>query len=132
MQPVMAGARLLCLIVVLSGAMSLPGCGEKRMSEPWIQGPAGKRAVDDGGTGGLPVVFAHSLAGNAGQWKQQLEHVRRSRRAVAFDFRGHGSSEPAVDGGYSIADMAEDIAAVVEAAGLKRFVLVGHSMGGGA
>jgi pimeloyl-ACP methyl ester carboxylesterase len=51
---------------------------------------------------------------------------------VAFDFRGHGRSEPAVDGSYSIADMADDVAAVVDALGLKRFVLVGHSMGGGA
>ena len=37
--------------------------------------------MDDGGPlaargGGLPVVFAHSLAGNSGQWKVQLEHLR--------------------------------------------------------
>jgi esterase len=37
-----------------------------------------------------------------------------------------------VEGGYSIADMAYDIAAVVDTLRLERFVLVGHSMGGGA
>jgi pimeloyl-ACP methyl ester carboxylesterase len=78
------------------------------------------------------VIFVHSLAGNAGQWKAQLEHVRSDRRAVAFDFRGHGRSDPAEDGSYSVADMASDIAAVVDTLGIERFVLVGHSMGGGA
>jgi pimeloyl-ACP methyl ester carboxylesterase len=80
----------------------------------------------------LPVIFAHSLAGNSSHWKAQLEQLRPHRRAVAFDFRGHGRSEPAKDGDYSIAGMASDIAAVAGSLGLERFVLVGHSMGGGA
>jgi pimeloyl-ACP methyl ester carboxylesterase len=102
------------------------------MSAPDVRGQAGKLAVDDGGQGGLPVIFVHSLAGTAAQWKAQLEHVRADRRAVAFDFRGHGRSDPAADGSYSVADMASDIAAVVDSLGIERFVLVGHSMGGGA
>lgn len=101
------------------------------MSLARVSGSAGALVVDDGGRGGLPVVFAHSLAGNSSQWKAQLEHLRPNRRAVAFDFRGHGQSEPAKNGDYSIAGMAEDVAAVVDTLGLERFVLVGHSMGGG-
>jgi pimeloyl-ACP methyl ester carboxylesterase len=106
------------------------------MSPARISGPTGALVVDDGGLlaargGGLPVVFAHSLAGNSGQWKAQLEHLRPNRRAVAFDVRGHGRSEPAKNGDYSIAGMASDISAVVDSLGLERFVLVGHSMGGG-
>jgi pimeloyl-ACP methyl ester carboxylesterase len=77
-------------------------------------------------------VFAHSLAGTSSHWKSQLEHLRPHRRAVAFDFRGHGRSEPAKNGDYSIACMASDIGAVVDSLDLERFVLVGHSMGGGA
>jgi len=107
------------------------------MSPARVSGPAGTLIVDDGGPltargDGLPVVFAHSLAGNSGQWKAQLEHLRQNRRAVAFDFRGHGRSEPAKNGDHSIAGMASDISAVVDSLGLERFVLVGHSMGGGA
>jgi len=107
------------------------------MSPARVSGPAGALIVDDGGPlaargGGLPVVFAHSLAGNSSQWKAQLEHLRPYRRAVAFDFRGHGRSVPAKNGDYSIAGMASDISAVVDSLGLERFVLVGHSMGGGA
>jgi pimeloyl-ACP methyl ester carboxylesterase len=96
-----------------------------------ITGPAGALALDDGGRGGLPVVFVHSLAGNSRHWAAQLEHLRPSRRAVALDLRGHGQSEPPKNSDYSIAGMAGDVAAVVDTLGLDRFVLVGHSMGGG-
>jgi pimeloyl-ACP methyl ester carboxylesterase len=96
-----------------------------------IGGPAGALAIDDGGSGGLPVVFVHSAAGNSGHWGSQLEHLRRSWRAIALDFRGHGRSEPPGNGDYSFAGMAMDIAAVADSLGLDRFVLVGHSMGGG-
>ena len=88
--------------------------------------------VDAGGRGGLPVVLAHSLAGNSGHWQSQLDHLRTSRQAVGFDFRGHGRSSTAADGDYSLTGMAADIAAVVDTFGYDRFVLVGHSMGGGA
>ena len=94
-----------------------------------IPGPVGTLAVDDGGQG-APVIFVHSLAGTGAHWSAQLEHLRRSRRAVAFDLRGHGSSEPPKDG-YAIAAVAGDIGAVADALGLERFALVGHSMGGG-
>ena len=76
-------------------------------------------------------MFVHSLAGNSTHWTAQLEHLRPLRRAVAFDLRGHGGSEPPRNSDYSIAGMAGDIAAVVDTMGLDRFVLVGHSMGGG-
>jgi len=89
-------------------------------------------SVDDGGSGGIPVLFVHSLTGNSGHWSRQLEHLRRDRRAIAIDLRGHGKSDPAKDGDYSIEAMANDIDSVANALGLKRFVLVGHSMGGSA
>ncbi|HET6490530.1 MAG TPA: alpha/beta hydrolase [Syntrophales bacterium] len=92
--------------------------------------PIGTLSIDDGGTGGLPVIFVHSLAGNAAQWSAQLDHLRRSRRAVAVNLRGHGLSEPPADGNYSIESLAGDIDTIVRRIGMTRFVLVGHSMGG--
>ncbi len=86
--------------------------------------------ADDGGSGGLPVVFVHSLAGNTSHWSAQLEHLRNARRAVALELRGHGNSEPPKDGDYSIESMAEDIENVVDYLEIHRFVLVGHSSGG--
>lgn len=101
------------------------------MSRRRVAGPAGALAVDDGGAGAPPVLFVHSLAGTGAHWAAQLEHLRPTRRAVAFDVRGHGGSEPAPDGDYAIGSLAGDVGAVADGLGLDRFVLVGHSMGGG-
>ena len=99
----------------------------------WLAGPAGNLYVRDGGTESLgdrlPVLFVHSLGGNGGQWALQLDHVRRRRRALALDLRGHGESDPAEDGDYSIAGFAGDIAAVADQLDLRHFVLAGHSLG---
>jgi len=97
----------------------------------WIAGPSGNLFVRDGGAGeGLPVLFVHSLGGNGGQWALQLDHLRRGRRAAALDLRGHGDSDPADDGDYSIEALAGDVAAVADQLALRRFVLAGHSLGG--
>lgn len=95
-----------------------------------VAGPAGKLAVDDGGTGDA-IFLVHSLAGNARHWSWQLDHLRTTRRAVALDLRGHGRSEAPRNGEYSMEAQAEDVGAVADALGLERFALVGHSMGAG-
>ncbi|HBL30976.1 MAG TPA: alpha/beta hydrolase [Acidobacteria bacterium] len=96
----------------------------------WIAGPAGNLYLRDGGaTGTLPILFLHSLGGNGGQWALQLDHLRRRRRAVALDFRGHGDSDPAENGAYAIPDLVGDVEAAVDQLGLRHFVLAGHSLG---
>jgi len=84
--------------------------------------------TDSRGAGGLPVLFAHSFAGDVSHWSATLEHLKRQRRVVAFDFSGHGRSPGAV-GSYSIAELAKDIGAVADSSQLDHFVLVGHSLG---
>jgi pimeloyl-ACP methyl ester carboxylesterase len=100
-----------------------------------IQGPAGRLSIDHAEprtpSEALPIVLVHSLAGNASQWSAQLTHLQSTRRAVAVELRGHGRSEPAKNGDYTLEGMANDIAAVVEQLNLERIVLVGHSLGGG-
>ena len=86
--------------------------------------------VDDGGEGGMPVVFVHSAAGATGHWGRQLEHLRASRRALAIDLRGHGRSAAPASPETTVEQFSEDIGAVADAHGLERFVLVGHSFGG--
>jgi pimeloyl-ACP methyl ester carboxylesterase len=111
----------------------------------WIAGPAGNLYVRDsgeiGGGGRLPVLFVHGLAGNGGQWALQLDHLRRRRRALALDLRGHGESDPADAAGpggpagpgkdrpYAIESLAADVAAVADHFALRHFVLAGHSLG---
>lgn len=97
-----------------------------------VPGPAGVLHVDDVGVDSMPVVFVHSYAGNSKHWADQLDHLRSSRRALALDLRGHGSSTTPPDDDYSIDSLAEDIEAVVDSLDLKRFVVVGHSLGAAA
>ncbi|QRN97121.1 alpha/beta hydrolase [Archangium violaceum] len=113
------------------------GCATTRTAAPGsqeptttIEGGAGQLRVSDGGSGGIPVVFVHGLGSNLEAWSAQLDHVRASRRAVAYDQRGHGGSQPARDGVYTIEALAEDLDQVVRTLGIERFVLVGHSMAG--
>lgn len=102
------------------------------MTARTIPGPAGSLQVDDGGRGQPAVLFVHSLAGNIGHWAEALERCRAARRAIAFDLRGHGGSgQPSTDAAFAIEALAGDVEATADACGLERFVLVGHSLGGG-
>src|SRR3989304_4782272 len=101
----------------------------------FIQGTAGRLRVDDyGGTAtgrGVPGVLARAAPPSHKVWKAQLSHLRRlRRRAVAFDLRGMGESDPARDGDYSVDAMVRDLAALTDALGLRRYHLVGHSFAG--
>ena len=81
--------------------------------------------VDDGGSG-VPVVLHHGLGADLEVWRAQLEHLRRSKRALAFDMRGHGRSPRAAE--YTVPALLEDLAGVTAA--LPKFWLVGHSFAG--
>jgi pimeloyl-ACP methyl ester carboxylesterase len=84
--------------------------------------------TDSRGTGGTPVLFVHSFAGDLSHWSVVQEHLRARRRSVSFDLSGHGAS-PAALGPYTIQELAKDVAAVANSQGLENFVLVGHSAG---
>jgi pimeloyl-ACP methyl ester carboxylesterase len=118
---------LMALTVATGLAACAPSSHESR-----VAGPAGSLRVDDGGKArdALPVVFLHAFGGDVTQWAPQLEHLRKTRRAIAFDLRAHGESEAPRDGQHSIEAMTDDVQAVVDKLGVDRFVLVGHSMGG--
>ena len=104
----------------------------ERKSSHRIKGQEGFIFIDDGGEGEIPVIFSHSFGGDTSHWKHQLEHLRISRRAIAFDFRGHGRSDKSPNNRFTAEALSGDIAAVVEGLDLEQFILVGHSMGGSA
>lgn len=81
------------------------------------------------GDANAEALLLHGLASTSHIWDLVGPRLaRRGVRAVAVDQRGHGrSSKPAR--GYGFERVAADAAAVVEATGLRRPVLVGHSWG---
>jgi pimeloyl-ACP methyl ester carboxylesterase len=80
-------------------------------------------------SGRAPVLFLHSLGGNAGQWKAQIEHLMPERLALAVDLPGHGVSDLPEGGDCSPAAMAAEVGSVLDALDLAPMILVGHSYG---
>jgi len=63
-------------------------------------------------------------------WKAQLPYFGRHGSAVTFDPRGNGRSDrPAEPSAYAERELAADALAVLDAAGIGRAVVVGHSRG---
>jgi uncharacterized protein (TIGR02246 family) len=87
--------------------------------------------VTEQGDGDPALVFLHYYGGSARTWRFVMDALSSRWRTVATDHRGWGASEAPADG-YRIEDLADDAQGVIEAMGLRRFVLVGHSMGGKA
>jgi len=77
-----------------------------------------------------PVVLLHGVTGHARSWDALARDLSADFRVIALDQRGHGDSDRAPDGDYRVATMAGDLTGFVDALGLERFALVGHSMGG--
>jgi pimeloyl-ACP methyl ester carboxylesterase len=68
-------------------------------------------------------------AGAIGEgWRPQVEALADRFTTVTFDNRGIGQSTCA--GALTIEDMARDALAIMDAEGIERFHLAGHSMGG--
>lgn len=79
------------------------------------------------------ILFIHGLRQSRLSWDRQLsDPLMAGFRIVAFDLRGHGDSDkPSAPEAYSDPDLwADDIAAAIRTAGLRRPVLVGWSLGG--
>lgn len=78
---------------------------------------------------GKTIVFVHGAAGNYRIWLNQLRFLSQAHRTIALDLPGHGESQG--DGADSVAAYRETVKAFADALKLSRFVLCGHSMGGG-
>ena len=117
------------LAAALTSCTQLMGAPEPADGPRSIQGEAGAIYIDDGGHGGIPVVFLHSFGGDSSHWASQLDHLRHHRRALAVDLRGHGKSARPQDRDYSLEAFVGDVEAVARELKLERFILVGHSLG---
>lgn len=83
--------------------------------------------VEHGDPTGVPVLLLHGFADSWRSFAPVLPHLPASIRAFALSQRGHGDSDrPAA--GYGPRDFAADLAAFMDALGLGRAVVVGHSL----
>ena len=98
-----------------------------RMASGVVEFDGGALAWESAGEG-PDVVFLHPGLWDGRVWDEQFGVFSRTYRVLRFDFRGYGrSSRPEPGRPYS---HVEDLAAVMDAAGVERAALIGNSMGG--
>ena len=83
----------------------------------------------DRGRGEPNLVFLHYWGGSSRTWDDVIDQLADQHRSIALDHRGWGESDAPAQG-YGISDLANDAQNVISALELKRYVIVGHSMGG--
>ncbi|AET94653.1 branched-chain alpha-keto acid dehydrogenase (plasmid) [Burkholderia sp. YI23] len=76
------------------------------------------------------VLFLHGFGGDLDNWLFNLDALAEKNRVFALDLPGHGQSTPNVPG-TSLAALASFVGKFMDAVGIERAHLVGHSMGGG-
>jgi len=78
---------------------------------------------------GDPLVLVMGLGGDMQAWALQAPALAKHFRVITFDNRGSGrTSSP--DKPYSIAGMADDLAALLDSLGVPKAHILGWSMGG--
>lgn len=76
------------------------------------------------------VLLLHGITSSAQSWVRVGPALATRYRVYALDMRGHGESIKPPAGAYSLRHTADDAAAFIEALGLERPALIGHSWGG--
>jgi pimeloyl-ACP methyl ester carboxylesterase len=79
---------------------------------------------------GEPLVVIHGGAGDARSWWHNIEELSERYRVIAPDLPGYGSSQP-LDGKYYIPELSDFIDKFAKFLRLKKFNIIGHSLGGG-
>lgn len=83
------------------------------------------------GPPGAPVlVFLHGFLGSAADWRQVVQSLDSHFRCITIDLPGHGASTNLPDEAYSWDGAVDGIAHTLDEMGVRRFRLIGYSMGG--
>ena len=80
---------------------------------------------------GPDVVLVHGVTGDLSIWFlcKAIQTLSARYRVTAYDLRGHGYSDVPPDR-YTSADHAADLFALMDALGIARATVIGHSFGG--
>jgi 2-succinyl-6-hydroxy-2,4-cyclohexadiene-1-carboxylate synthase len=87
-------------------------------------------AYDEAGSGGRPFVLVHGFTGSRVDFAEQMPALAERGRTLAPDLRGHGASGRGAESEYSFDQLARDVLGFLDAVGVERCDLLGHSMGG--
>lgn len=83
----------------------------------------------DGPADAPVVVLVHAIGTSTRMWAPQIPALSLDFRVLSIDLRGHGES-PVPPGPYAMADLADDVIAVLDSEGIARASVCGLSLGG--
>ncbi len=78
---------------------------------------------------GKPLILIHGWSCTRQDYKGAVECLKGSFKCITYDHRGHGASD-CPDKGYTVAQLARDLANLIDYLQLDKVTLAGHSMGG--
>jgi pimeloyl-ACP methyl ester carboxylesterase len=85
--------------------------------------------VEEAGAG-TPIVFVHEYAGDWRTWEPQMRYFSRAHRCITYSQRGYPPSDVPNDPARYGQELAcDDVIAVMDALGVDKAHVVGHSMG---
>jgi pimeloyl-ACP methyl ester carboxylesterase len=76
-----------------------------------------------------PLVLLHGIGSRGSSWWPVIDALASHFHLYQLDLRGHGASDKP-EHGYAIEVFADDLQGVLEALGLERPAIMGHSLGG--
>ncbi|HVV94538.1 MAG TPA: alpha/beta fold hydrolase [Hyphomicrobiales bacterium] len=82
-----------------------------------------------GGGADTPLVLLHGIGSNGGSFAALMAALGGERTAVAWDAPGYGRSEPLAKDWPDAGDYADALARLLDAIGIARCILAGHSLG---
>lgn len=90
------------------------------------------RVLFSGADDGIPVLFLHGNASSATFWEEVMVALPAGYRGIAPDQRGYGEADRAVkiDATRGMGDFSDDALALLDALGIEKAHVAGHSMGG--
>jgi non-heme chloroperoxidase len=84
--------------------------------------------AEQGDPAAHPIILLHGYTDSWFSFSRVMSELAKTYRVYALDQRGHGDSDQPEDG-YALTDYVADVIAFMDAMGLRRVSLVGHSMG---
>jgi pimeloyl-ACP methyl ester carboxylesterase len=87
-----------------------------------------RQAFRECGTGPA-IVLLHGIGSGSASWLEVAQELGRSARVIAWDAPGYGDSSPLRALAPDASDYAERLLQMLDALGIERCVLVGHSLG---
>jgi len=98
------------------------------MKQKFIKFKSINVAFTDEGKGTV-VVFLHGFLGSKVMWEPFSKGLTKTKRVVTIDLLGHGSTE-CLSYVHTMEEMAEAVQKVLHHLKLRRYFLIGHSLGG--